>query len=181
MKKPKKTAESMKLFLSYSKMEIANHTECPYCIDQPIFSFKRKKVVHDYPHGIAYSKIDESEITLYHGTYLKNVDSILANGFNTSYSSDISFGKGIYLTPCPYLAASFSDAVILECKVKPGNIKHFETFCCRQGCDQCQYNENITCNALSDLTEYNLSDVSRILVKSIVYFTHVSNVGDNNA
>ena len=149
-------------------MNLINHTECSYCIGKNNLSYTHKVVV-DYLYNCLYSEIKEPEITLYHGTYLKNLNNILRDGFKLDYCEDISFGRGIYLTPCPHLASSFTDSIILECAVKPGKIKYFNSFCCKKGCDKCRHDKMNTCNALLDLTEYNISDMSRISIKSVLY------------
>lgn len=150
-------------------MNTINHAECGYCIGKDKLSFTKRKIIDQYVHNKSYSEIKEPEIILYHGTYLRNLDNILKIGLNSSYSNDISFGKGVYFTSCPHLASSFTDVIILECGIKAGNIKYFESFCCKNGCDKCVHNDINTCNALSDHTEYNISDMSRVSIKSVLY------------
>jgi hypothetical protein len=73
-----------------------------------------------------FEDIDESYITMFHGTAIENVSSIIANGFDSDKCVEPSMGKGTYLTSCIVMAAAMSsDKVVLACKVKLGHVKIF--------------------------------------------------------
>lgn len=57
--------------------------------------------------------------TLFHGTFLENLQSILEKGLLPEKCSDPSFGKGIYFSPCLRMSRAFAGnkGVIFICLV----------------------------------------------------------------
>uniref|UniRef100_A0A4W5MW72 Grass carp reovirus (GCRV)-induced gene 2o n=1 Tax=Hucho hucho TaxID=62062 RepID=A0A4W5MW72_9TELE len=73
---------------------------------------------------------DEKVYTMYHGTYLKNVQGIITSGFQRS--SDGMLGPGVYVSrnidkaKCYPLKADKKEAIVLKLKVRVGKVKKID-------------------------------------------------------
>ncbi len=65
------------------------------------------------------------EMLLFHGTWQRNVDSIIRNNFDLSKGNVFAHGKGLYFSELPSTSMIYGDALIL-CRVLTGRVQRPE-------------------------------------------------------
>lgn len=170
-----KTLGGMISFLDTSSISynprVTHHDECNMCTGHP-----RRKI---FPWRISVKsetivETDNEWMEMYHGTRNESMESILRNGIDPMKCEDSSFGHGIYFTPCPNLAKTFSNnGLALCCKINTRSIRWFDTYAhyATQNITREQEqdpNYQYTVHALIDRTEFIVFQPQNVVFTGIV-------------